>query len=400
MAIIVPAWHESDVIAVMIENLVSTVEYGTYVLFIGTYPNDPGMIAEVDRVCRRFPQVRRVEVAHPGPTCKADCLNAVIQALLDHERRAGITFAGIVMHDSEDVLHPIELKYFNYLMPRMDLIQIPVASLERDYLELVAGTYMDEFAVARQGSRRARVHLRRRAVGGGGNLLLAQGADGAVRGDGQPTVQCREPGRGLRHRHAPRGARHEVDLRPLRRPVSDNQAHLVRLGAYQSARAHHAAVRARIFPQPFPRRLSSTGALGARHQLPGLAADRMDGLCRSPLPADRDRSVIFTPFVAMAAYVVFGILAAYWLWGGAWFAHWRMTSTIFASPIAQWLLFANLVLVLWRIAQRVYFVNQIYGFDHALLSIPHLAWPTTSSPSPRCYAPGACSWGMSFSASA
>ena len=40
----------------------------------------------------------------------------------------------------------VELKFFNYLLPRKDMIQLPVASLERNWFELVAGTYMDEFA--------------------------------------------------------------------------------------------------------------------------------------------------------------------------------------------------------------------------------------------------------------
>ena len=44
------------------------------------------------------------------------------------------------------MLHPLELKYYNYLLPRMDFIQLPVTSLEREWYELVAGTYMDEFA--------------------------------------------------------------------------------------------------------------------------------------------------------------------------------------------------------------------------------------------------------------
>ncbi|WP_163364477.1 glycosyltransferase family 2 protein, partial [Escherichia coli] len=36
--------------------------------------------------------------------------------------------------------------FLNYLLPRKDLIQLPVVSLERGYGELIAGTYMDEFA--------------------------------------------------------------------------------------------------------------------------------------------------------------------------------------------------------------------------------------------------------------
>ena len=95
---------------------------------------------------RRYKQLRRVEVPHDGPTCKADCLNWVIQAIFLHEQQAGIEFAGVILHDSEDVLHPLELKFFNYLLPRKDMIQLPVASLEREWYELVAGVYMDEFA--------------------------------------------------------------------------------------------------------------------------------------------------------------------------------------------------------------------------------------------------------------
>ena len=95
---------------------------------------------------KRFPQVQRVEVPHPGPTCKADCLNSVVAAIFEYEKESGTEFAGVALHDSEDVLHPLELKFFNYLLPRKDMIQLPVASLERDWYELVAGTYMDEFA--------------------------------------------------------------------------------------------------------------------------------------------------------------------------------------------------------------------------------------------------------------
>ncbi len=142
----VPAWMEDDVIAAMIEDAVRVLDYRHYMIFVGTYQNDAATIAEVERMRRRYKQLRRVEVPHDGPTCKADCLNWVIQAIFKYEREMNIEFAGMVMHDSEDVLHPVELKFFNYLLPRKDMIQLPVASLERSWYELVAGTYMDEFA--------------------------------------------------------------------------------------------------------------------------------------------------------------------------------------------------------------------------------------------------------------
>lgn len=146
IAIMVPAWMEYDVIATMIENMVETLDYQQYVIFIGTYVNDPKTIEEVERMRRRYKQLYRVDVPHEGPTCKADCLNWIVEAIFVYEQEHKVEFAGIVLHDSEDVLHPLELKFFNYLVPRMDMIQLPVASMERHWYELVAGTYMDEFA--------------------------------------------------------------------------------------------------------------------------------------------------------------------------------------------------------------------------------------------------------------
>src|SRR3954463_14494267 len=48
MAIMVPAWQESDVIAAMIGNMVEVMEYRNYTVFIGTYVNDPATIEEVE----------------------------------------------------------------------------------------------------------------------------------------------------------------------------------------------------------------------------------------------------------------------------------------------------------------------------------------------------------------
>lgn len=133
IAIMVPAWLEYDVISQMLENMVSTLEYKNYTIFVGTYRNDALTINEVERMRRRYRQLVRVEVPHDGPTCKADCLNWLVQAIFARSDQLSVPYAGVVLHDSEDVLHPLELKYFNYLLPRIDFIQLPVASLEREW---------------------------------------------------------------------------------------------------------------------------------------------------------------------------------------------------------------------------------------------------------------------------
>lgn len=117
LAIMVPAWKEYDVIAKMVENTLATMEYTRYIIFAGAYRNDAETTTEVDRMVRRYPgRVVRATVAHDGPTCKADCLNTIVQTIVRYEAGHGIRFAGVIMHDCEDVIHPLELKYFNYFI--------------------------------------------------------------------------------------------------------------------------------------------------------------------------------------------------------------------------------------------------------------------------------------------
>lgn len=146
LAIIVPAWDESDVIARMITNTINTVDYDNFHIFAGTYPNDPDSAREVDRMAARYPNVHRAEVGHPGPTSKADCLNWIVQRIFLFEEETGETFDGFVMQDSEDVVNPLSLRVINWVLPTRDFMQLPVFSMNRDPLDMVACHYMDEFS--------------------------------------------------------------------------------------------------------------------------------------------------------------------------------------------------------------------------------------------------------------
>ncbi len=102
LAVMLPAWQEAPVIASMISNLVATADYSSFVVFVGTYPNDPATGREVERMVALHPNVHCVITPRDGPTSKADCLNWVVQAIRLYEEERGVTFAGIVMHDVED----------------------------------------------------------------------------------------------------------------------------------------------------------------------------------------------------------------------------------------------------------------------------------------------------------
>ena len=112
IAIMVPAWKEHDVIAAMVENMVQVLDYRSYVVFVGTYCNDQETIAEAERMVRRYRQVRRVEVPHPGPTCKADCLNFLVEAIFAHEAENGMEFAGVwaLMHGVTDIVRAFQIR--------------------------------------------------------------------------------------------------------------------------------------------------------------------------------------------------------------------------------------------------------------------------------------------------
>lgn len=154
LAIAVAAWHESAVLGEVVENLIRSTNYpeDMYRVFLGVYPNDPETIAVVDSLAARYPGIVKSVTDHEGPTSKADNLNHILNDVALYEREHHIRFVGITVHDSEDVVHPLELKMTNYLIDDHDALQFPVFPLMRmprfgNFLKtLTVGTYADEFA--------------------------------------------------------------------------------------------------------------------------------------------------------------------------------------------------------------------------------------------------------------
>jgi len=146
IAIFVPAWQEHEVIDKMLLNACRTIQYKNYDFFVGVYPNDPQTIEKVEEVSKQFPNVHAVVTAHPGPTTKADNLNQIHEGMIRWENKTGVRYDIIVMHDSEDVIHPMSLKIQNYLIPQYDMLQMPVFPLHMSHWNLVHWTYADEFS--------------------------------------------------------------------------------------------------------------------------------------------------------------------------------------------------------------------------------------------------------------
>ncbi|SMG00836.1 glycosyl transferase family protein [Burkholderia singularis] len=373
IAIMVPAWLEYDVIAAMLEDMIRVLDYRRYVVFVGTYRNDARTIAEVERMRRRYRQLRRVEVPHDGPTCKADCLNWVIQAIFKHERDAGIEFAGVVLHDSEDVLHPLELKFFNYLLPRKDMIQLPVTSLERHWFELVAGTYMDEFA---------EWHAK--------DLVVRESLAGVVPSAGVGTCFSRRALLAL------------IDESHNQPFNTDSLTEDYDVGA-RLGKLGMQSIFAR-FPVTFATRRKSWFGLGPEREFTltmplcvreffpdtfrtayrqrarwtlgiGLQGWRQTGFSGSLANRYlllRDRKGIVTAFVGILGYVLVAQFLLFALADALGVAPPFTVSPLSDSRWFSTLLWLNACALTLRAVQRAYFVTRLYGWEHGLLSVPRM----------------------------
>ncbi|HYD44226.1 MAG TPA: glycosyl transferase family protein [Phenylobacterium sp.] len=144
LAIFVPAWDEAAVIGPMLSGAAGAWREGGWRLYVGTYPNDPATAAAAAAVAD--PRIRIVVGDRPGPTTKADCLNLLWRALLADEAAEGRRAKAVVLHDAEDVVHADELRLFDGLVERFDLVQLPVRPLIDPDSRWLGGHYADEFS--------------------------------------------------------------------------------------------------------------------------------------------------------------------------------------------------------------------------------------------------------------
>ncbi|MFS2069792.1 glycosyl transferase family protein [Pseudomonas sp. CT11-2] len=371
LAIMVPAWLEYDVIAPMIENMVSTLDYQNYVVFVGTYINDQRTIDEVERMRRRYKQLHRVEVPHAGPTCKADCLNWVIQAIFLHEKTHGMTFAGVVLHDSEDVLHPLELRLFNYLLPRKDMIQLPVVSLERNWYEWVAGTYMDEFAEWHGKDLVVRESMTDTVPSAGVGTCFSHRALQVLAGETQnqpfnTDSLTEDYDVGARLAKVGMNAifvRFPVQFRVLRKSWFRKP--------YESTLKMPLCVR-EFFPDTFRTAFRQKARWTLGIGLQGWEQMGWSGSLANRYLLFRDRKGVVTAFVSIIAYVILVqllgliVLRQSGLWDVS------FPTPFETNGFIQYLLLANGLALAWRIAHRCYFTTVLYGWQHGLLSIPRM----------------------------
>ncbi|QSB44573.1 glycosyl transferase family protein [Tsuneonella flava] len=161
-AVFVAAWRESRVIGPTLRHMTQQWGHDALTIYVGCYPNDPATIDAVMQVAACDPRIRLVMTDHAGPTTKADCLNRLYRALCDDERRSGVSFRMVVIHDAEDMVDRAAMGVFDRAMDTCTLVQLPVIPAALPDSRWIGSHYCEEFAEAH-----TKTMLVRDAIGAG-----------------------------------------------------------------------------------------------------------------------------------------------------------------------------------------------------------------------------------------
>jgi adsorption protein B len=367
----VPAWREFEVIYSMLNANERLLRYQNYQFFVGVYRNDPQTIAEVKKAQSTAANINMVIVPRDGPTSKADCLNEVIAAIFDFETKNNLTFAGICMHDSEDLIHPHELKLFNLLIGKYDFIQLPVFSFNQPLREFVSGISMDEFAEVHTKDLVVRENVSgvvpcagvsacfsRHAI-----AMLVEYNNGAAFDTTSFTedydVAFRMHELGLETTFVSHVVDYTIDMdhgtgspvyMPLRRPIATREF--------------------------FPSEMRASYRQRARWQLgivfQGSATHGWSGSLGTKYFLMRDRKGMATSFVVILAYFVLANLVLNELYFQFIAQSRAVRFDLLNQPYVATLFLINFFFLVWRVAHRIYFTTKVYDLRQGLMAAPRL----------------------------
>lgn len=376
MAIMVPAWQEHGVIDKMAELAATTLDYENYHIFVGTYPNDPETQQDVEKVCARFPNVHKVVCARPGPTSKADCLNNVLNAITQFEQRACLKFEGFILHDSEDMLSKMELRLFNYLVAKNDLIQLPVYPLKKSWNNFTSGHYLDEFAESHGKDIVVREALAGQVPSAGVGTCFSRRAVTALIEAGNGIafdVQSLTEDYDIGFRLKALGMK-EIFVRfPVVEPKDLSVRPLASEAGISMRESHVVSVR-EYFPESltYAVRQKSRWIIGIVYQ--GFKTHRWASSGVLNYFLWRDRKGVITNFTSFLALLLAAQLLVIWIYQQVVPDAYSFLSIFENDGWLAVLLVANLWLMMNRIVQRVIFVTRYYGISQGLLSVPRLLW--------------------------
>ena len=371
IAIMIPCWKEHDVIFSMLSSNSRLLRYQQAHYFVGVYLNDPPTQDEIRKAQSLYPNIHMVLVPRDGPTSKADCLNQIVSDIFMFEAEKSIQFAGVVMHDSEDLIHPLELKLFNKLVDLYDFVQLPVYSFSRPVLSLIGGIYMDEFA---------EMHTK--------DLEVRQRISGVIPCAGVSACFSREAMLHLVDQN--QGEAFRVTSFTEDYDIAFRVSELGFKSAFIAYPAKYAidididtgnpGILHRSLPiatrEFFPSALEAAYRQRARWLLgivfQGTEEIGWKGKFGTKYFLARDRKGVITSPAVMLAYFAMANLILFEAFRWYLDPNHELSYAILSSDWAKTLFWVTFCFLIWRLLNRMIFTGMIYNLRHALMSAPRL----------------------------
>jgi adsorption protein B len=374
IAIMIPAWDESAVIRPMLLNIIRTLNYENYHIIVGTYPNDLETQREVDHVKEQYSHVHRITCPNNGPTNKADCLNRIYQGIKLLEKEQHLCFDIFVMQDCEDVIHPLCYKLFNYLIPRKDMVQLPVHSLPRKWYEFTAGHYIDEFAQLHLKDLIVREMLNKSLPAAGVGCAFSRRAFETIASSNENqlfSIDSLTEDYDFGFRLKQHGLKQIFVDFSIPRTVTTPAIGTRKLR--QRTTRELVCIR-EYFPSTFTAAVRQKSRWVVGIALQGWAHLGWSGSGWTKYMLYRDRKALLTNLVNMLGYGVVVTVVAVWINLGLNPEAYRYPPLLQKGTWAWYLVMANLGLVIERVGMRMYCVQRLYGWPQAFLSVYRMIW--------------------------
>jgi adsorption protein B len=358
IAILVPCWQEDDVLEDMVTKNLQRIQYENYDIWLALYPNDSLSIAAAQKAQSRSDRIHWSAGERPGPTTKADNINQLLNNIFLDEKRTGRRYDIFLLHDAEDVVHPLELREAARLLQHYHMVQFPVLPLPMKPSKLTHGVYADEFAEFH------RKDLQVRAAWGG--FIPSAGVSTALH---REVIELFRILRGAETLN-PRCLTEdyflglEVNALGLRQAFSFERAPVT--GEPIATRSY--------FPDTFKTAVRQRSRWIAGNMLQSWERYGWNVDPRQVYWLWRDRKGMINQLPNMMAFSLFLVGLLQWSSSVRNGTPWALAEAIAASPLLTALIWTNLGLVLWRLTFRIGLGWHFYGWRHAALAPVRIVW--------------------------
>jgi adsorption protein B len=354
IALIICCWKEYKVIGRTLTYALSKMKYSNFQIFVGVYPNDTKTLQVVKRIAQKNNKVVICVNSKDGPTTKADNLNNVYNSLKRFEEDNNSHFDVVLIHDSEDFIHPMSLKLFNYILIQqgVDAVQIPVVPIKDNRGKFIHRTYCDAFAEVHSKDMVVRQSLR--------VFIPFAGTGMAFKRD---IFTVLEKNYAQVFNDANLTEDYELGLRLFKLGYKTSYINLL----LDKHKANSRIATGEYFPNSFWAAVKQRSRWTAGICFQNWKMHKWTGSLKTKYFLLRDRKTIFSNFMVLLSNLVFALFLLYLLGFSLGINYLdAVVEENSALWVFLWICFAFMI---WRLLHRFLFTYNWYGFRYALFSL-------------------------------